>query len=144
MNIIEALKAETMALRKARSPLGPTMQFHIAEIDKIGKAKNRQTSEDEAIKVIQKHIATIEENLKLDLDEGRQVVLNYEKNVLESVLPQMATDDEIVDFLRELFTGKRGDNIPKKGEVMKALRDEFGALVDMKRAGQISYEIYGV
>ena len=56
----------------------------------------------------------------------------------------MASDSEITDFLRELFTGKRGDNILKKGDVMKALRDKFGALVDMKRAGQLATEIYGV
>ncbi len=145
MSVIEKLKAESMRLRKDRSPVAASIVFALSEIEKVGKNNgNRQTTEDEAIKVIQKQIATIEENLKLDLDEGRQVALNYEKNVLESVLPQMATDDEIVYFLRELFTGKRGDNIPKKGEVMKALRDEFGALVDMKRAGQLAKELYGV
>lgn len=145
MIVIEKLKAESMVLRKTRNPVAASIVFTLSEIDNIGKNKgNRETTEDEAIKVIQKQIATIDENLKLDLDDGRRVALNFEKQILIGVLPQMATDDEITDFLRELFTGKRGNDIPKKGDVMKALRENFGSLVDMKRAGQLANEIYGV
>lgn len=145
MSVIEKLKTESMALRKVRSPVAPAILFALSEIEKVGKNNgNRATTEDEAIKVIQKLIATIDENLKLNVDESRRTSLNFEKQILLGVLPQMASDSEITDFLRELFTGKRGSDIPKKGDVMKALRDKFGALVDMKRAGQIATEIYGV
>jgi uncharacterized protein YqeY len=145
MSVIEKLKSESMALRKVRSPVAPAILFALSEIEKVGKNNgNRATTEDEAIKVVQKLITTIDENLKLNIDDGRRVALNFEKQILLGVLPQMASDAEITDFLRELFTGKRDGNIPKKGDVMKALRDKFGALVDMKRAGQIATEIYGV
>ena len=145
MSVIEKLKTESMALRKVRSPVAPAILFALSEIEKVGKNNgNRSTTEDEAIKVIQKLIATIDENLKLNIDDGRRVSLNFEKQILLGVLPQMASDSEITDFLRELFTGKREGDIPKKGDVMKALRDKFGALIDMKRAGQIAAEIYGV
>ena len=145
MSVIEKLKSESMALRKVRSPIAPAILFALSEIEKVGKNNgNRATTEDEAIKVIQKLVATIDENLKLNVDENRRTSLNFEKQILLGVLPQMASDTEITDFLRELFTGKRGGDIPKKGDVMKALRDKFGALVDMKRAGQIATEIYGV
>lgn len=127
MNIIEKLKAEAMALRKARSTLGPTMQFHIAEIDKIGKAKNRQTSEDEAIQYLKKSVQKLKENQFADQEEIA---------VLERLLPQMATEDEVRAFLKAKygFSGAAGD-IPSKGEIMKAVREEFGALVDMKMVG---------
>jgi uncharacterized protein YqeY len=145
MSVIEKLKTESMALRKVRSPVAPAILFALSEIDKVGKNNgNRTTTEDEAIKVIQKLIATIDENLKLNIDDGRRVSLNFEKQILLGVLPRMASETEITDFLRELFTGKRDDDIPKKGDVMKSLRDKFGALVDMKRAGQIATELYGV
>ncbi len=144
MTLIEKLKTKSMQLRKERSPVASSIVFAISEIEKVGKnAGNRQTTEDEAIRVVQKIITTIDENLK-HADTGRRIHLNYEKQILETVLPQMASDQDIIDFLRDLFTGKRGDEIPKKGDVMKALRDHFGALVDMKRAGQIAKEIYGV
>lgn len=145
MSVIEKLKAESIALRKTRSPIAPSILFALSEIEKVGKNNgNRETTEDEAIKVIQKLIVTIDENLKLVADENRKTALSFERQVLSGVLPQMASDSEITDFLRELFTGKREGDIPKKGEVMKALRDKFGALIDMKRAGQLVTEIYGV
>ena len=145
MSVIEKLKAESIALRKTRSPIAPSILFALSEIEKVGKNNgNRETTEDEAIKVIQKLIVTIDENLKLVADENRKTALSFERQVLSGVLPQMASDSEVTDFLRELFTGKREGDMPKKGEVMKALRDKFGALIDMKRAGQLVTEIYGV
>jgi len=145
MSVIEKLKSESMALRKVRSPVAPAILFALSEIEKVGKNNgNRATTEDEAIKVIQKLIATIDENLKLNIDDGRRIALNFERQILLGVLPKMASDQDVIDFLRELFTGKREGGVPKKGDVMKALRDKFGALVDMKRAGQLATEIYGV
>ena len=127
MNIIEKLKAEAMTLRKARSTLGPTMQFHIAEIDKIGKAKNRQTSEDEAIQYLKKSVQKLKENQFADQEEIA---------VLERLLPQMATEDEVRAFLKAKYVfAEAADDMPSKGEIMKAVREEFGALVDMKMVG---------
>jgi uncharacterized protein YqeY len=143
MTVTEKLKKESMRLRKERSPVAASIQFALSEIEKVGKnAGNRATTDDEAIRVIQKIVATINENLT-HADTGRKVHLNYEKTVLESVLPQMATEDEVVDFLQETFGGKLAE-IPKKGDIMRALREEFGSLVDMKRAGVIVSELYGV
>lgn len=145
MPVIDKLKAESLKLRKERNPIAASITFALSEIDKVGKKNgNRATTDDEAIKVIQKLVALIDENLKLDIDDGRRVALNYEKQILLGVLPQMATDTEVLDFLREVFAEKKGDDAPKKGEVMKALRGRFGALVDMKRASQLATEIYGV
>ncbi len=145
MSVIEKLKAESLALRKTKNSVAASIVFALSEIEKVGKNNgNRATTEDEAIKVIQKLIATIDENLKVATDDDRKIAFNFEKQILLGVLPQMASDTEITDFLRELFTGKREGDIPKKGDVMKALRDRFGSLVDMKRAGQIATEIYGV
>lgn len=148
MLVIEKLKAESLRLRKERNPIASSITFALSEIEKVGKNNgNRATTEDEAIKVVQKLLITVNENIKYaeqKADLVRLVELDLEKAILSSVLPQMASDEEVTDFLRELFTGKRGNEIPKKGDVMKALRDKFGALVDMKRAGQIATELYGV
>lgn len=145
MTVIKKLKAESLRLRKERNPVASSITFALSEIEKVGKNNgNRATTDDEAIKVIQKLIATIDENMKYVTDETDKTAFNFEKQVLQSVLPQMASDEDVTNFLRELFTGKRGDEIPKKGDIMKALRNHFGALVDMKRAGQIATDIYGV
>ncbi len=142
MSVIEKLKTESINLRKTRNPVAPSILFALSEIEKVGKNNgNRNTTEDEAIKVIQKLIATIDENLKLALNDGRKVALNFEKNVLSGVLPQMASEAEVRELLKDII----GDEAPKnKGVAMKIIRDQYGAKVDMKRAGEIVTEMYGL
>ena len=140
MSVTEKLKKEAMQLRIARNPIAPSITFALSEIEKVGKNNgNRATTDDEAIKVIQKLIVTVDENLKLDLDDARKTNLNFERNILVGVLPQMASDDDVRTYLRETFTKPAN-----KGEVMKGLRAKFGALVDMKRAGTIAAEELGI
>jgi uncharacterized protein YqeY len=142
MSVIEKLKAESMNLRKTRNPVAPAILFALSEIEKVGKNNgNRATTEDEAIKVVQKLISTIDENLKLPLDDGTKVALNFERNILAGVLPQMASEEDIRSLLRDTI----GDQPPKnKGVAMKVIRDEYGAKVDMKRAGEIVTEVYAL
>jgi uncharacterized protein YqeY len=142
MSVIEKLKAESIALRKTRNPVAPSILFALSEIEKVGKNNgNRETTEDEAIKVIQKLIVTIDENLKVTTDDGRKIAFNFEKQILSGVLPQMASDDEVRQLLKDVL----GDETPKnKGVAMKVIRDEYGAKVDMKRAGEIVTELYGI
>ncbi len=146
MTVIEKLKVESINLRKTRNPVAASIVFALSEIEKFGKNNgNRATTEDEAIKVIQKLIATIDENLKLNIDDGRKIALNFERNILAGVLPQMASDQEIATFLSVFMTSRsKMGPVPKKGDIMKALRDQFGALVDMKRAGEIVTDVYGI
>lgn len=142
MTVIEKLKAESLRLRKERSVVAPSILFALSEIEKVGKNNgNRETTDDEAIKVIQKLIATIDENLKLNIDDGRRVALNFEKNILSGVLPQMASEDEIRSKLVFAFNGKE---IRNKGEIMKWAKTEWGSLADMKQVGSIASELYGV
>ena len=146
MSIIENLKAESLRLRKERNPIASKIVFALSEIEKIGKNNgNRATTDDEAIKVVQKLVATIDELLKLHIGDAQRKDMEDEKSILVSVLPQMASDEEIAAFLSAFMTGRsKMGPVPKKGDIMKALRDHFGALADMKRAGQIATEIYGV
>ena len=146
MTVTEKLKAESLRLRKERNPVASKIVFALSEIEKIGKNNgNRATTDDEAIKVVQKLVATIDELLKLHIGDGQRKDMEDEKSILVSVLPQMASDQEIAAFLSAFMTGRsKMGPVPKKGDIMKALRDHFGALADMKRAGQIATEIYGV
>ena len=57
----------------------------------------------------------------------------------------MASEEEVSVYLDNYMTTrtKMGET-PKKGEIMKAIRDQFGAKVDMKRSGEIVTEKFGV
>lgn len=142
MTVVEQLKKRSMALRKERNPSAPSIQFALSEIEKVGKnSGNRETTEDEAIRVVQKLIATIDENLRVVKSDEYRIALNFEKQILQEVLPQMASEEEV----RSLLTDILGTTAPKnKGVAMKVIRDEFGAKVDMKRAGEIVTEMYGI
>ena len=142
MTVVEQLKKRSMSLRKERNPIAPSIQFALSEIEKVGKnSGNRETTEDEAIRVVQKLIATIDENLRVVDSDGHRIALNFEKQILQEVLPQMASEEEV----RSLLTDILGTAAPKnKGIAMKVIRDEFGAKVDMKRAGEIVTEMYGI
>jgi uncharacterized protein YqeY len=53
----------------------------------------------------------------------------------------MASDEDIRNLLQDIL----GNETPKnKGVAMKVIRDEYGAKVDMKRAGEIVTEMYGI
>jgi uncharacterized protein YqeY len=127
MSIIETLKTKTLELRKARSRLGPTMQFHMAEVSKIGKSNgNRDTTEDEAIQYLKKTVQKLKENEFADREEIA---------VLEAMLPRMATEDEVRAHIFALEA--EGLDISNKGAVMKAVKEQFGSLVDMKMVGSL-------
>jgi uncharacterized protein YqeY len=141
MSVVETLKAKSLELRKSKNPVAPAITFALSEIEKVGKnSGNRATTQDEAIRVVQKLIATIDENLKLNIDDGRRVSLNYERQILQSVLPQMVSADEIKKKLMLTFTDKPAN----KGEVMKWARAEWGSLADMKQVGAIASELWGI
>lgn len=142
MSVFEKLKKESLQLRKDRNPAAASITFALSEIDKVGKNNgNRATTDDEAIKVVQKLIATINDNLKLAIDDDRRIALNYEKQILQSALPQMASEEEIRTKLVSAFQGKQ---IANKGEIMKWAKAEWGALADMKQVGAIASDLFGV
>jgi len=143
MTIIDQLRAKSLELRKdpERKWLAPSIMFAISEIEKIGKnAGNRTTTDDEAIKVVQKILIILEDNIALATDTAAIAKFTTEHDVLRGVLPQMASEDEVRTFLEESYV----DMKPAKGDVMKTLRFKFGAKIDMKRAGEIVKELYDV
>ena len=145
MPIVQQLKTESLRLRKERNPIAASITFVLSEIERVGKNNgNRATTEDEAVKVVQKVIATLRDNLKYDITDSDAEAMRMQIQILESVLPAMAPDEEIMNVLRPIMTGKTAETMPKKGEIMKVVRDAFGATVDMKRVGQLLLDVYGV
>lgn len=145
MPIVQQLKTESLRLRKERNPIAASITFVLSEIERVGKNNgNRTTTEDEAVKVVQKVIATLRDNLKYDITDSDAEAMRMQIQILESVLPAMASDEEIMNVIRPIMTGKTAETMPKKGEIMKVVRDAFGATVDMKRVGQLLQEIYGL
>ena len=140
MNTVDKLKQITLELRKQKSPSAPAFQFHLSEIANIGKKNgNRDTTDDEAIRCVQKAIVVIDENIHLASGETKEKLI-LEKDILQSVLPQMASDEEVRTFLASEFSEAPAN----KGIIMKSLKEKFGVLVDMKSAGKLATEMFGL
>jgi uncharacterized protein YqeY len=107
----------SLNLRKEKSSLAPVMVFHLSEIRNIGKNKQRETTEEEAIQYVKKAVQKLKEAPN---SNPKEIAL------LESLLPQMASEEDVQTFLDTL------DSDMNKGQIMKAVRDHFGPLVDMK------------
>lgn len=145
MTIITKLRAESLRLRKERNAIAASITFVLSEIERVGKnAGNRETTNDEAIKVVQKIVATLRDNLNYKLTDADLANTNAQILFLESTLPKMLTNDEVMDSIRIIMTGKTRENMPAKGDVMKLLRAQHGALIDLKLAGNILKEVYGI
>ena len=145
MTIVQKLKTESLRLRKERNPVAASITFAISEIEKIGKnAGNRATTEDEAVRVVQKLVATLRDNLNYHLTEADEANTRLQITILESVLPKMLTTEETVASIEVILGSKTPDNMPAKGDVMKLLRAQHGALIDLKLVGTILKETYGM
>lgn len=126
--ILQELKKKSIELRKAKSELASFSVFLIAEIEKVGKNDgNRETTNDEAIKVLQKMVKNL---------TGVPGVSEAEIAFIEEYLPQQVSEEELREFIVTLNAG----NI---GAVMGAVKKHYGATADMKVASKIAKEVLG-
>lgn len=137
MSAIEKLKAMSIALRKERSPLAPSISFALSEIAKIGKGYRRESTDDEAIQALKKIVSNLDQTIALagsaDVSKMKQ-----ERELLLSVLPAMVANDQVLKLLSVKFPN--GISQKEMGAALKAVKDEFGALVDMKSVSTLIKE----
>lgn len=135
--LLQQIKNDQLAARKNKETIKAILLTTlIAEVSAVGKKENRETTNDEAIKVIQKFVKGNDETLealKFSSDE-RVLIARTEKTILESYLPQMASEDAVKATVDKLKTN--GCN--NVGEIMKILKLQFGATLDGKMASRLA------
>lgn len=125
--ILQELKKKSLELRKTKDELASFSVFLIAEIEKVGKNdSNRETTNDEAIKVLQKMV----KNLTDVPGAGNEI------DFVNTYLPQQVSEDELREFILTI-------NAPNIGAVMGAVKKNYGATADMKMASKIAKEVLG-
>jgi len=137
MTLIDDLKTKSIELRKNKSGLASFSSFVLSEISNIGKNDgNRVTTDNEAITAIKKMIERNKSNIAIAKDEYVILKISAENNWLQSFLPEMATEDQVRSHIF-MLEEKEGLDISNKGAVMKAVKAEFGPLVDMKMVSEM-------
>jgi len=124
-----SLRMELDSARRAKEPTS-FFSFVIAECEKVGKREgNRESTEDEVQSVIKKLIASNE----IVISQRKLApVAKAENEFLQSLRPQMVSEEELRAYIA---------NTPGPiGNIMGAVKREFGARADMKLASQIARE----
>lgn len=141
MSLLETIKKDQFEARKSKDAIKASLLTTLySEASMIGKnAGNRETTDDETIKVIQKFLKGVNETITI-LEKASNVASLgssvREKEILEAYLPKMATEAEVRATVSEL-KAMGATNI---GEIMKLLKLRFGSALDGKMASQLAKE----
>jgi len=136
VNIKEQIKADRLRARKDRDEVTTgTLTYIMGQIELQEKSPN--APKDVPVAVIKSHIKSVKENVEAIGKESDHAKAAFaEIELLQKYLPEQITAEDI----RKFCTGMCGGGVRNKGEILKAIKNTYGAAVDMKEASQIVAE----
>lgn len=143
MSVLAALNAKTLELRKARDPLAGALLS--VQAGATANAKERavkagadlstvKADDEDALRAIQKGIKQVKDTLALKPDHEASL---KELEILEGLLPRMASEDEIRGEAESLIAGLPERNMKQMGAVMAGLTKTFGTSLDKSKASGV-------
>ena len=145
MSFLAALNAKTMELRTARDPLAGSFQSVQALATANAKERALKAGQDlstvkaddeDALKAINKAIKQVRDTLSLAPNDEKSL---NELAILESLLPKMASEDEISEAVNMMVgaiaSGEK--SMKHMGPIMAKLNEIFGAGLDKAKASAI-------
>jgi len=136
--ILEQIKKDNLKARKEKNKeLSRVLTTLVGEIESVGKNNgNRETNEEEAIKVIEKFKKNASQtyNLMLEKQEGK-VAEGYSKeiDIYESYLPKKMTKEELEKVVKDIIENGKTQMGQIMGELSKAYKGKY----DGKMASEI-------
>ncbi|MEY8802057.1 GatB/YqeY domain-containing protein [Leisingera sp. XS_AS12] len=133
MSLLEKIRADALAARKAKAPEAGGLVTLIGEIDTKTKSFNpaRKMTDEEVVGVVKKFLKNIGETLSHAEGRADGKIL-AEKAALEQYLPAQMSDEE----LRAFAEAKAAEGM-NMGQIMGALKAERGGQYDGKKASGI-------
>jgi len=137
--ITQQIQADILAARRNReSGKVNSLSFLLSEINKVGKAHQRETTDEEAIAVVKKTIACLQEICNHKLNSGSDCAAEKaEQGLYEAYLPQQLSETG----LRHVIHGIIADGANNMGAVMKKLKETHGGQYDGRLAAEITKEM---
>lgn len=93
-DIFTVIKANYTQARLQRSPHVGSLSALIGDIEIIGKNEQRETTDQDCIKVVKKHLNGVEETIMVAAGE-KLALLELERDMLEAFLPTQLSYNEI-------------------------------------------------
>lgn len=129
MRIQEQIKQDLkQAMKEKDAEKKNTLRIIIGE---FGRAEAKELSDDEVVKIVRKLIKSEQESLE---QSGKSVSDSRYIQILESYLPQMASDDEIRQWIADNIDFS---NYKNKMQAMRDIMAHFGASADGNQVKQI-------
>lgn len=150
MSIAEALKAKTLELRKSRDEVAPGLQRVLSLAQGYAKERGLKVgdittpiNDDEAVRAINTNIKQLNDTIEQLGDSGKGSDLYVrsvkEREILESLLPKMVSDEEVAQETRQFILAQDRSAVSMKlmGAIMKHLQDKFGLTLNKATASNI-------
>ena len=138
--LVNEIKNMLDKARKEKNKEASFLSMLYSEVAMVGKNNgNRETTNDEALKILQKTKHTTQEVIRTAIKTGRVDVVNkseHELKIIESFLPVEKTREEL-DSIIESFLQETDRSKKAIGIVMKKLKENFAGQYDGKVASEI-------
>ena len=140
--ILEKIKKQQLQARKEKSPIVGALTALMSEAAIVGKNNgNRETTDEEAVKVIKKFIKGINETIDLIKDPEKLKLLAMELEIYNSFLPQIMNELETRAAVEKIINVLPEKSPKAMGQVMGTISKEYGTLIDRGLASQIVKEM---
>ena len=140
--ILEKIKKQQLQARKEKSPIAGALTALMSEVSIVGKNNgNRETTDEEAVKVIKKFIKGINETVDLIKDPEKLKLLEMELEIYNSFLPQIMNELETRAAVEKIINALPEKSPKAMGQVMGTISKEYGTLIDRGLASQIVKEM---
>ena len=140
--ILEKIKKQQLQARKEKSPIVGALTALMSEVAIVGKNNgNRETTDEEAVKVIKKFIKGINETIDLIKDPEKLKLLEMELEIYNSFLPQIMNELETRAAVERIINALPEKSPKAMGQVMGTISKEYGTLIDRGLASQIVKEM---
>ncbi len=127
MTLQESIKADLKTAMKAKDEdKKSTIRVILGEFSRSDK---KELSDDQVIKILQKLIKSEKEVLDTKGEDSSSFM-----DIIETYLPQMATDEEIVAWIQENIDF---DQFKNEMQAMGPIMKHFGALADGNRVKEL-------
>lgn len=136
--VLEKIKNDQLQARKNKDSFKASiLTTLIGEIVSIGKnAGNRETNEEETLKLISKFKKGVQDTLAL-IKTGDISRYKTEIEIYDVYLPNLMTNDELKEVIRKIIS----EGSINMGDIMKELKANYAGLYDGKIASSIIKEV---
>jgi uncharacterized protein YqeY len=148
MSVLAELNKTSLDLRKNRDELAKSLSVVVSNANQIAKDRatdkgNYEVTDDDAIQAIRKAVKQTEDTIAILADNHAEdgdlyVRSARELTILKNLLPQSPDGQTISGFVQSYLkqTGTER-NIKAMGSIMKALGEQYGAVLDRGMASQV-------